>query len=296
MEDNKDMEITDDDMEIIGVHEALTEAQKKAAVSDYAGAKEILEEVIKKLENSPKYNDPGTEYHTFAAPIEQVLYVNEHGADKRFETAGEAFATLYLTYGDLLLGMEDIKGAKAAFEKAIKWNPVNPNLRLEYAEAFRAEGDTEGFFNASVDAHKTAYTKEYLGRIYRNIGYYFIEKEMWDEAMAAYVLSLNLDSSSKDAAKEIDYIQEKTDGKTRIPSQEDIKKVGEEHGFPTEANDSIVGLSAYYGHKALDDGRKDVAQYFLSIAYDLTGDSNIKEMLEGMAEGDGEEELEESEE
>ena len=277
-----------EEIEVIGVHEALTEAQKKAAVSDYAGAKEILEDVIKKLENSPGYNDPETEYHTFAAPIEQVLYVNEQGSDKPFETAGEAFATLYLTYGDLLLGMEDIKGAKAAFEKAIKWNPVNPNLRLEYAEALRAEGDLEGFFKVSAETQKNAYTKAYLGRIYRNIGYYFIEKEMWDEAMAAYVLSLNLDSSSDDAAKEIDYIQEKTGGKTAIPSMEGIKEVGEKYGFATEANDSIVGLCAYYGHKALDDGRKDVAQYFLAIAYDLTGDSNIREILDGLTEDEGE--------
>lgn len=278
-----------EERKFLGVHEALTEAQKKAAVSDYAGAKDVLEEVIIKLENSPEYNDPAVEYHTFAAPIEQVLFASESGAEKKIEIAGEAFATLYLTYGDLLLGMEDVQGAKKAFEKAIKWNPVNPNLRLEYAEAFRAEKDLEGFFKASVDAHKTAYSKEYLGRIYRNIGYYFIEKEMWDEAMAAYVLSLNMDSGSTDAAKEIDYIQEKTDGKTGIPSLDEIKKTGEKYGFPTDPKDSIVGISAYYGHKALDDGREDVAKYFLAIAFNLTGDSNIREILDRLAEEAGEE-------
>lgn len=279
---NKEANIHEEPEEIIGVQIALDAAQKKAASGDYSEAKKILEETIDRLEASVLYNDPSVQYHTFAAPIEQIIFLND--CDRSFTYAGapEPFATLYLTYGNLLMGMEDFDGAKAAVENAIRWNPVNPNLKLEYADVFRAMGDLEGFYETSLDALTTAYTKEYLGHIYRNIGYYFIEKEKWDEAMAAYVLSLHFDSKSTDAAKEIDYIQEKTNGKTGIPSLDSIKKVGEENGFSTEPNESIVGIAAFYGHKAKDDGRKDVAAYFLSIAYDLTGDGNIKNILDEM--------------
>lgn len=270
--------------EIIGVQEALTDAQKKANTGDYSGAKDVLESVIKKLEESECYNDPETEYHTFAAPIEQVLFLKDHDGGKKIEIAPESFATLYLTYSNLLLGMKDNAGAKTALEKAIKWNPVNPNLRLEYADIFRVEEDMEGFFDKTLDAYETAYSRDFLARIYRNIGYYFIEKEKWNEAMAAYVLSLHIDSKSQDAAKEIDYIQEQTKGNTGIPSMDEIKKVGHDYGFSTEPNDEIVGVAAYYGHKAMDDGRKDVAKYFLAIAHDLTGDSHIAEILEKISE------------
>ncbi len=268
------------DTEIIGVQEALTDAQKKANAGDYSGAKDVLESVIKKLEGSERYNDPETEYHTFAAPIEQVLFLKDQEGGKKIEIAPESFATLYLTYSNLLLGMKDNAGAKNAIEKAIEWNPVNPNLRLEYADIFRVEEDMESFFDKTLDAYKTAYSKEFLARIYRNIGFYFIEKEKWHEAMAAYVLSLHIDSNSQDAAREIDYIQEQTQGKTGIPSMDEIKKVAREYGFSTEPNDEIVGVAAYYGHKALDDGRKDVAKYFLTIAENLTGDPNIASILE----------------
>ena len=273
--------------EVIGVHEALTEAQKKANGGDYAGAKDVLERVLNKIEASLKYNDTETEYHTFAAPIEQVLFLKDYKGGKKIEAAPEAFATLYLTYGNLLLGMEDTEGAKAALEKAIQWNPVNPNLRLEYADIFRVIEDMESFFDKSVAAWKTAYSKEYLARIYRNIGYYFIEKGKWNEAMAAYVLSLHTDSKSQDAAKEIDYIQEQTQGKTGIPSMEQIEKIAQEYGFSVKPNEEIVGIAAYYGMKAHEDGRNDVAKYFLTIAHDLTGDAKIGSMIEEMEQADG---------
>ncbi len=272
--------------EIIGVQDALTNAQKSASVSDYENAKKILESVIEKLEGSEIYNDSGTEYHTFASPIEQVLFLNTHDKNKQFLVADEAFATLYLTYANLLLGLDDKDGAQKALEKAMVWNPVNPNLRLEYADVFRAKGDTEGFFEKTKEVHKTAYSKIYLGRIYRNIGYYFIEKGLWTEAMAAYVLSLNYDSKSEDAAKEIDFIQDKTDGNTKIPSSEEIKAIAKDHGFSTEPDETIIGTAAFYGHKALDDGRKDVAKYFLSIAYELTADSNIGAILDDINKED----------
>ncbi len=281
---NNTSEETENEGEVIGVQVALLAAQKKAAVSDYEEAKRILEETIERLESSTVYNDPGIQYHTFAGPIEQIIFLNSCDKQRQYASAPEPFATLYLTYGNLLMGMEDFEGAKSALENAIRWNPVNPNLKLEYADIFRAQGNLDEFFETSLDALTTAYTKEYLGRIYRNIGYYFIEKGKWKEAMAAYVLSLHFDSRSEDAAKEIDYIQSKTDGETGIPSMDEIKKIGEENGFATEANEEIVGLAAFYGHKAKDDGRNDVAAYFLTIAYDLTGDGNVRNILDEISE------------
>ena len=290
-EQNKDItneNAADTDEEVIGVQVALTAAQKKAAVGDYTEAKRILEETIERLENSKYYNDTKVQYHTFAGPIEQIIFLKDCDKTREYAAAPEPFATLYLTYGNLLMGMEDFEGAKSAMENAIRWNPVNPNLKLEYADVFRAEGDTEAFFETTLDALTTAYTKDYLGHIYRNIGYYFIEKEKWREAMAAYVLSLHFDSKSEDAAKEIDYIQSRTEGKTGIPSMDEIRKIAGEEGFTTEANESIVGIAAFYGHKAKDDGRNDVAEYFLSIAYELTGDSNIKDLLDEISDEDTE--------
>ena len=281
---NNNIEETQKEGEVIGVQVALLAAQKKAAVSDYAEAKKILEDTIERLEASQVYNDPKIQYHTFAGPIEQIIFLKDCDKQRDYAAAPEPFATLYLTYGNLLMGMEDFEGAKAALENAIRWNPVNPNLKLEYADVFRVQGDLDEFFETSLDALTTAYTKEYLGHIYRNIGYYFIEKGKWNEAMAAYVLSLHFDSRSGDAAKEIDYIQSKTDGKTGIPSMDEIKKIAEENGFSTEANEEIVGLAAFYGHKAKDDGRNDIAEYFLNIAYDLTGDGNIRNILEEMSD------------
>ena len=274
----------EEELVIYGVRDALESAQIKAAAGDYSGAKEVLEEVIAKAEADKSYNDESVEYHTFAEPIEQVLFLNEFDNSKAFRISPEPFASLYLTYGSLLMGMSDWDGAGAALQKAIKWNPINPNLRLEYAEVLRAKEDMEGFFEATVETFKTAYNRLYIGRCYRNLGYYFVEKEKWNEAFACYVMSLHYDSKSEDAPKEMEYIQEKSGGNAAAPTIDDFNNMAQDYEFPAGADDKIVGIAAYYGHQALDDGRKDVAQYFLTIAYNLTGDTAVKEILDGIAE------------
>ena len=266
----------------IGVAEAISEANTLTGAGDYGSAKIRLEETISKLEADDIYNGENgdTVYFAFAEPMENILYSLRNTVDKPVTQAPEPFASLYFTYGKLLMGMKDFEGAEAALKQAMRWNPVNPNIALMLADVYRAQERFEDFADVTKKVFQNAYTGPYLARCYRNMGYYFVETQQWKEAMGCYLMSLEYDPESEDATKEIQYIQEKSEGAAGVPRIDDFKETAREHGIPVGPDQEIVGIAVSYGRQALDDGRKDVAHYFLVMAYDLTNDDSIRALAD----------------
>ena len=83
-------------------------------------------------------------------------------------------------------------------------------------------GDLNNFFRLTVDAFKIAFRPQHVARCYRNLGYYFVEKELYSEAIACYLLSLQFEKDALQVQSELYYINSKTDGKVKEPSIEEI--------------------------------------------------------------------------
>lgn len=266
----------------IGIAKKLEGAGGLVSNGKYNEARTLLENTISKVEDSGNY-DKG-ECFEFAGPIEQILYIQKVGVKEAPKQAQEPVASLYTTYGKLLLGLGESYKARQAFELAKVYNPVSPSIMMEYADTFRAEGDMDQFFKETLDIFQNVYASKELARLYGNLGYYYIEKEKWTEAMGCYLMSLHYDNKNEDAKKEIAYIQKTTNGDAGVPSIDDFRKVADENNIPVGPNNDIVAMAAGYGHRALSDGRKDVAHYFLSIVYDLTGDEELFNTLKDIEE------------
>ena len=105
------------------------------------------------------------------------------------------------------------------------------------------------------------------------------EKEAWEAAFSCYLLSLQYERESKQAASELYYISQKADHFTE-PSFADVQKYAKEYGIPLGPDKDVVGLAYAYGNRFLNDHRYDVAVYFFTIVYDLTHDDEIKKIIE----------------
>lgn len=110
--------------------------------------------------------------------------------------------------------------------------------------------------------------------------FYFVEKKLWSEAIACYLLSLQYDHESKQAQSELYYINSSTDGKIPQPSIEQAREYGEKYGFPIGADDDVLGLAISHGKHFMEQGAANGARYFLAIAYDLTGSEEILNVIE----------------
>ena len=147
----------------------------------------------------------------------------------------------------------------------------------------------ERFFELTKEAFQIAYRPASVARCYRNLGYYFTEKKMWDLAVACIVLSMQYVPRDKNAQSELYYIEHMAGRKINMPEFDEFKKYADKYGFPTGESETILRLAAECGSHFLNEGRDDMAAYFLSIYYDLTEDEKAKSILDQLSDSNKDE-------
>lgn len=263
-----------------GINATLEEVRFNVYKQDYDKALSIIEALVNKIEESNMFQDDAvSEYRAFEDLFEEILYVHGAKPTKDVRHAQHPYSEIYLLYGSILFELKRYEDAQTALKKGLHWNPVSFRLATEYTETFKQTGDIEKFYELSKEAFRIAYHSKDLARCYRNLGYYYIEKEAWEAAFSCYLLSLQYERESKQAASELYYISQKADHFTE-PSFADVQKYAKEYGIPLGPDKDVVGLAFAYGNRFLKDHRYDVAVYFFSIVYDLTDDDEIKKIIE----------------
>ena len=266
---------------LLGITAVIEEAQFNMYRRNFERAEKILIATIDKFEKLNMYQDDAVnEYHTFNAPIEEILYHYLFKPEKTLRQAPEPLSELYLTFGVALFDLKKFDAAEVALQKAARWNPIDPNISFEHMEIFKKRGDMEEFFKRTLDVFPRAYNKNFLARCYRNLGYYFVEKKLWQVAAGCYLISTHYAADSKQAQSELWYIQQNAGENFSLPTLDELKQFSEQYKFPLTPNADIVGIALEFGRQTSRAGQKDLAKYFLDIAYDLTDNDNIKKILD----------------
>ena len=272
--------------EELSVESVLEEVQFNIYKKNYKKAYTLIKALVEDVENLEKegvfQDDSVNMYFNFNNPFEEILYRFRNEPEKDIHISDIPFAEIYLRYGSLLFEMERYKDAQEILKKAIRWNPCSAQIAFEYAETFKVIGDLESFFEISVNTLKIAYTPESVARCYRNLAFYFVEKELWSEAMACNIMSLQYEPDSKNAMSEMYYIQQKANGLVSEPKGEDFEKYGKKYGFSIGADEDILGIAYSHGKYFLELGEDEfeLAKFFFTIFYELTEDEEIKEIID----------------
>lgn len=266
-----------------GTDAALEEVRFNIYKKNFDKALRIMEALVSKVEDMRAFEDDQvSEYHVFDEFFEEVLYQYRANPEKDIRRAPIPYTEIYMLYGSLLAELKRIPDAQEALRKGLRWNPVSFRITAEYIETYKMTGELEQFFALTKEAFKIAFRSADVARCYRNLGFYFVEKELWSEAIACYLLSLQFDHEAKQAQSELYYINSITDGKIPEPSIDQAEEYGSQYGFPIGADDDILGLAFSYGEHFFEQETFDAARYFLSIAHDLTGDKEIEKMIDSL--------------
>ena len=267
----------------LGLAAVIEEAQFNMYRRKFPVAEKILSAAVERLEKLNMYRDDAvSEYHTFNSPIEKILYAFLHNPKKTLRQAPEPISDLYLNFGCVLFELKKFTDAELALKKAARWNPIDPNISFEHAEIYKRRGDMAEFYARTIDVYPRAYTKNFLARCYRNLGYYFVEEKLWKPAAACYMFSTHYEPNGKQAQSELWYIQQNADENFSLPSVAEIEQYSEQYKIPLTANRDIVGLALEVGRQTAQAKQNDLAKYFFGIAYDLTESDDIKKMLDDL--------------
>lgn len=268
-----------------GIHAVLDEVRFNVYKKDFKKALELMETLVAKAERNPMYqNDSVTEYFSFETAFEFFMYVQSNESDKEVKWIQYPYAAIYLQYGSLLIDLKRYEEANQMLKKAVRWNPMSAKILFEYAETFKVMGDNEKFFALSKKAYEIAYTRADIARVYRNLGYYFVEEEKYQAAIGCYLLSLKYDNESKNAQSELYYIHQKTDGRVKEPTLEELEVIAEAEGIPMGLNEDVLGIAVAYGKHFLENNELDGARAMFEIAYELTQDEMFEKILEDIPE------------
>lgn len=274
--------------EDMGIQATLDEVGYCIYKKDFDKALKLMEALVSKIDEAHKgglfQDDAVSTYRNFDEVFEEILYRHLNETGKEVRRCPMPFHVVYARYGSLLFEMKRFDEAEKALITALRWNPVYTDALFERAECHKATGDLQGFFDQTVEAFKYAFKPKTMARYFRNLGYYFIEKELWDEAVACYVASMGYEKDALNAQSEMYYIQHKAGRQIQPPSQEAFESYGKKYGFPVHPSEDVLGLSYSYGKHFAEQGNGEAARYFWTIFYELTGNREIKALIDRIPE------------
>ena len=261
----------------------LEEIQFVQYQKNFDKALSLMEPLIKDIEemiaNGMFEDDKVSEFFCFDHPLEEVIYKNYNRSEKEVRHCDIPFASIYLQYGSLLIDLDRWEDAQKSLEKAREWNPVSTSIIFELCETYKHLNQLQLYLDTVKEVFQYCYEPETVARAYRNLGWYFVEKEMYDEAVAVLVMSLQYEKNDF-VQSELFYIEQKSGKQIAQPEIEDLKKIAEKYGFPVGAHTEVLSILYSIGIDAMKHDNKEVAKYFLNLLFNLTDDEDIKALID----------------
>ncbi|MCR5373439.1 MAG: hypothetical protein K6E41_08240 [Solobacterium sp.] len=247
----------------------------------YDEALKEMETLVEMAEHSLYADEDAAMYFSFDEAFEEVLYIAVHEPVKEIHRAAIPMSRIYGTYGILLVELGRVAEAQKALEKGLRWNPIDCEIRAEYAETFKMQKDYERYLDEVLASFPYIFRPKFLARAYRDIGYYFIENKKYSEATFLYWLSMRYEPDSRTAQAELYYIEQIAEEEVKQLSVNEVQALSETYEFPLGADHRMLSLAYQMGKHRLETHQPG-AEYFLNIAYDFTHDEEIKQMLDSI--------------
>lgn len=195
------------------------------------------------------------------------------------------YSTLYSNYGNVLLHFNEYENALKSFKLSYNYNPVNVKAIFGLCELYRIEKNWNEFYNLTIQSFKYDYYLEDLSKSFENLSIYYLNEyhaSNDDENLKLFVYLSRLanyyGSNENRAAIEFD-----DDALSKYDqSIEEIKDYLKSKGLPYGPSIEVITICKNLGFQ-LDEGKKVVpALFYFNIAYDLTKDPAIKDVIDDL--------------
>jgi tetratricopeptide (TPR) repeat protein len=281
MRDKFDRAVNNDNL---GIEKTMEEVDFQIYRNNYNKAFEIIKTLINKLDELEEtgwlMDDDISEYYCFNNTLEEIVYKEMFKPAKEVRQKPAHYAYAYLKYGIILFELKRYDDAAMALKKANKNNPVCTNILFELSEISKINKRWDEYLTINNKCLEYAYSSKALARCYRNYGFYFIEQHNYTAAIALFFLSLSFDQESKMAQSELLYIMQKTGKAIKPPAPNEIIELLKKYNIPLGANKLILGVAFAIAKEAQNHKDYSAAKFFYEIYYDLTGDKEVKNIIE----------------
>lgn len=260
--------------------------QKALELKEHGLFEEALEEIdglvtkimpLTELADSDEY-----EVQSFSELFELDLY-DMLEPSKQLRNSPIPCCDLLCLHGNLLLTLGRIEESITSLGLALAWNPVSHNASILLAEAYKSNDDMEMLYTLTINRFNTAFSRIHLSELYYNLGYYYGKTQQLDDALACFTLSSRY--GGKEIAAAALYQLGKMYGRSfQWASDDQIEKSSKACGYPLVPDEKIIQLARYNATESYLDGYYDRANYYIQIAYDLSGSTEDRAFMDMLAE------------
>ena len=195
------------------------------------------------------------------------------------------YSTLYSNYGNVLLHFKEYENALKSFKLSYNYNPVNVKAIFGLCELHRIEKNWDEFYNLTIQSFKYDYSLEDLSKSFENLSFYYLNEYHDSNDKENLKLSIYLerlaeyydDSNSNENRTAIEFDDDSL--REYDQSIEEIKEYLKSKGLPYGPSIEVITICKNLGFQLDEDKKVVPALFYFNIAYDLTKDPAIKDVI-----------------
>lgn len=209
-------------VDYVSLNKKIMDANKFIGEKKFKEAKEILLGYIE--ETKDLYKNEDAINYSFRNILEFYLFVNTFKVSKQIYWINLKCDEAYRLLGYISVEEKDYDKALKYLKESFKYNPVNIESFFEIVETHKMHGDLDKMRESIESLYEYIYEETSLARFYRNLGFYYIEKENYDLAFSLYLISLEYEYNQF-ALNEMLYIRKKLNDPNFIIEKKDAIKI-----------------------------------------------------------------------
>lgn len=253
----------------MGYNEKIMDVRNDINNRNYEIAISKLENMLKES-NVKEVEDEKNTYYTFGNYAEEAIFNYIYKSKKQNIYPEQNISEIYYYLGFINIDLKNYDLAVEYLDKALKWNPINISAMFEKATVFRMKGNLD---RNRAEIEKTfifIYNSSYLAKFYRELGWYYVERKIYDLGNALYTYS-NYFYRTNNAENELKYIAQQENREIRYTPIAEINQYLKDYNIPINFNRSIVNCIFDELQKVKNDNEKrSSARYYSNLMYDMT--------------------------
>lgn len=224
----------------MGYREIFSKIEQYIKDKDYDTAERELLSILNN-EKIKNVEDEENIYFTFYNYVEMMIFWNKYRPTKKLVQLENNIADMWYLLGFINFEKKNFGKALEYLNKAQEWNPVSAQIRLEKADTYRNIGEFERYRVEVKKTYQYIYSSPFMAKYYRELGFYYSERRVFDIANALYTESRKyLDVEL--VRNELMYIAQQEKREPRFSTQEEIDKLFMEYNIPHGIDNKVTQM------------------------------------------------------
>ena len=211
-------------------------------------------------------------------PLEDNLYRLLFPTEKVVNRAPFDFAQYITAYGYILVETGSAFDAIPILEKAIQYNPVDPEPRFELAEVYKLIKNSKQLLQVTRDTMKIAASPVHIARCYANVGYSLTDLGEYEDAVIFYTVSAMF-APNPAIPMELNGLKDRIGHELAVPSRDKVIATMEKYEMPYGPDEKVIAVASQMSIDYLKKGDIRNALQALKITYNLTRDENVRKLI-----------------